>query len=120
MPAAAITIASGATWQEVAADRQSYQDATIASLEPALPSLAEIPQNTIAIAKQILTEAEIRITEYTVEELVPKLAAGDLSAVEVVKAFMRRAGLAQKVVCLLFFLHKQIHVLMIGFYRRIA
>src|ERR1700709_1685843 len=98
MPAATVTIASGATWQEVAADRQAYRDTTIASIEPALPNIADVPLNTIAVAKKVLTEAEIKITESTVEQLVPKLANRSLSAVDVIKAFLRRAGLAQKVV----------------------
>jgi hypothetical protein len=100
MPAATVTIASGATWQEVAADRRAYRDASIAALEPALPDIPSIPLNTIPLAKQILTNTEVRITQTAVEELAPMLANGELSAVEGVKAFLRRAGLAQKAVCL--------------------
>lgn len=98
MPAATVTIASGATWQEVAADRQAYRDASIASIEPSLPEIPSIPLNSIPLAKQFLTPSELQITETSVEDLVPKLANEELSAVEVVKAFMRRAGLAQKTV----------------------
>lgn len=102
MPAATVTSASGATWQEVASDRQAYRDATIASIEPPLPDISEVPLNTIPLAKKILTTEEIKITESTVEELVPVLANGSLSAVAVIKAFLRRAGLAQKAVSPLF------------------
>ena len=98
MPAATVTIASGATWQEVAADRQAHRDATLASIEPPLPDIQEIPLYTIPLAKTILTSAEIEITESTVEALIPRLAIGSLSAVDVAKAFLRRAGLAQKAV----------------------
>lgn len=98
MPAATVTIASGATWQEVAADRQAYRDATIASLSPTLPSLPSVPLNTIPLAREVLTEAECKITETSIEDLAPKLASGELSAVEVTNAFLRRAGLAQKAV----------------------
>jgi amidase len=101
MSAATVTIASGATWQEVAADRQAYRAATLAAIKPALPDLASIPLSTIPLAKEFLTAAEIKITETTVEELVPQLAVGKLSAVEVANAFLRRAGLAQKAVRLL-------------------
>lgn len=100
MPAATVTIASGATWQEVAADRQAYRDATIASIDPPLPDIKEIPLNTIPLAKTYLAAEEVEITESTVEELVPKLANGSLSAVDVAKAFLRRAALAQKAVSL--------------------
>lgn len=82
----------------MAADRQAYRDATIAAIEPALPMITDIPLNTISLAKQILTVDEIQITESTVEDLVPKLASGALSAVMVLKAFLRRAVLAQQAV----------------------
>ncbi|TVY40668.1 putative amidase [Lachnellula occidentalis] len=94
--AARVTIASGATWQEVAADRQKYRDATLAAIEPSIPDIPSPSLNTISIAKDILTTEEIKITESKVEVLVPQLAKGDLSSVTVVKAFLRRAALAQK------------------------
>lgn len=94
----AVTTASGATWQEVATDRQRYRDETIAAIEPALPDILSPPLNVTPIAKDVLTEEELRITESKVEELAPQLAKGYLSAVTVVKAFLRRAALAQKLV----------------------
>ena len=102
MALATVTIASGATWQEVAADRQAYRDSTIALIEPAIPEVTDLPLNTIPLAKQLLTPEEIKITESTVEELVPLLATGKLSAVTVTKAFLRRAALAQAAVYLPF------------------
>jgi hypothetical protein len=95
---AKVTIASGATWQEVAADRQRYRDETIAALEPALPDVKDVPMNTIPLAKEVLTPEEIKITESTVEDLAAQLTEGKITAVEVTKAFLRRAGLAQKAV----------------------
>lgn len=100
MAAATVTIASGATWQQVAADRQAYRDATITSIEPSIPDITDMPLNTLPLVKNILTAEEIKITESTVEELAPLLAKGELSAVTVTKAFLRRAGLAQKAVCI--------------------
>ncbi|TVY51642.1 putative amidase [Lachnellula cervina] len=94
--AATVTIASGATWQEVAADRQKYRDTTLATIQPAIPDIPSPSLNTISIAKDVLTTEEIKITESKVEELAPQLARGELSAVTVVKAFLRRAALAQK------------------------
>lgn len=96
--AATVTIASGATWQEVAADRQKYRDTTLATIQPAIPDIPSPSLNTISIAKDVLTTEEIKITESKVEELAPQLARGELSAVTVVKAFLRRAALAQKLV----------------------
>ena len=97
--AATVTIASGSTWQEVAADRQKHRDTTIATIEPPIPEIKDIPQYTIRLAKEFLTPEEISITQTAVEELVPKLAKGELSSTTVVKAFLRRAALAQKAVC---------------------
>ncbi|KAJ4189933.1 hypothetical protein NW759_016758 [Fusarium solani] len=45
----------------------------------------------------ILTEAEIQITEsYDVPTLLEKLGSGDLSSVEVTRAFSKRAAIAQQ------------------------
>jgi amidase len=98
--AATVTIASGASWEEVAADRQKHRAATIAAIEPALPEIKDVSLNTISVAKQVLTAEEIKITESLVEDLVPQLAKGELSSVAVTKAFLRRAALAQQVVWL--------------------
>jgi amidase len=94
-----VTIANGASWQEVAKDRQRHRDETIAAVKPNIPEIAGIPLNTLSLARQILTEEEIHITESTPEELLAELTKGDLSAVEVTNAFLRRAALAQKAVC---------------------
>lgn len=99
MAPATVSIASGATWQEVAADRQAYRDQTISLIEPSLPEITDIPLNTLPLAKQVLTPQEIQITESTVEDLAATIANGGLSAVTVTKAFLRRAALAQKAVC---------------------
>jgi amidase len=95
---ARVTIASGATWQEVAADRQRHRDATISVIEPRIPDITDLPLNTISLAKQILTPEEIKITETLVENLALNLINGEVSSVTVVKAFLRRAALAQKAV----------------------
>lgn len=100
MAPATVTTASGATWQEVAADQQAYRDSTIALISPPILEITNLPLNTLPIAKQVLTPEEIKITESTVEGLAALLAKGGLSAVTVTKAFLRRASLAQKAVCL--------------------
>lgn len=99
MAPATVTIANGASWQEVAQDRQRHRDETIAAVKPNIPEITDIPLNTLSLARQILTAEEIHITESTPEELQAGLTKGDLSAVEVTNAFLRRAALAQKVVC---------------------
>ncbi|PQE24352.1 hypothetical protein CJF31_00002584 [Rutstroemia sp. NJR-2017a BVV2] len=99
MAPATVTIANGASWQEVAKDRQRHRDETIAAVKPNIPEITEIPLNTLSLARQILTEEEIHLTESTPEELLAELTKGDLSAVQVANAFLRRAALAQKAAC---------------------
>ncbi|KAI8957524.1 amidase [Daldinia sp. FL1419] len=98
MPAATVTIANGATWQEVATDRQRHRDATIAEVSPPVPGLRQedIPLNSTGVPKLLLTEQEIEITSMDVENLVKKIASGEWSSTVVTNAFLRRAGLAQK------------------------
>lgn len=99
MSLATVTTAAGATWPEVAKDRQRYRDETIAAVEPPLPEITNIPLNTLPVAKEVLSDREIEITELTVEDLAGKIATrGSYTAINVTKAFLRRAALAQKVV----------------------
>lgn len=46
----------------------------------------------------ILSEQELKITESTASELVPRLAKGQLKAVDVTLAFCKRAALAHQLV----------------------
>lgn len=95
----AVTTASGATWQEVAAAMQAHRDETVAAVKPPLPDIpGPIPTKVSDIPKTFLTALEVEITEAAPEKLITTLADGNLTAVEVVNAFLRRAGLAQKLV----------------------
>ncbi|KAI1299531.1 amidase signature domain-containing protein [Xylaria venustula] len=98
MSKATVTIASGATWEEVAADRQKYRDNTISSLTPPPPKLEtnDIPLDTTGLPKTLLAPPDIEITESNVEDLTSKLASGHWSAKTVIKAFLQRAALAQQ------------------------
>ena len=67
---------------------------------PAIPVLPEqIPLDVTKIPKELLTKEESEVTEKTTEELLPLLASGELTAASVVQAFLRRAVVAQKLVC---------------------
>jgi amidase len=94
---AIVTTASGATWQEVAADRQRHREATLAALNPPLPTISssssELDKTTIPAS--LLTPHELEITNTNVEDLLLKLSSGRWSCKEVTTAFLRRAGLAQ-------------------------
>ncbi|OTB01086.1 hypothetical protein M426DRAFT_323737 [Hypoxylon sp. CI-4A] len=98
MAPATVTIASGASWQDVAADRQRHREETIAEVSPPVPEVRpeDIPLNTTDIPKKLLTAEEIQITSANVEDLVMKIASGEWTSTAVTKAFLRRAGLAQR------------------------
>jgi hypothetical protein len=86
-------------WQEVAKIAQEVRDNSIALVQPPVPDVpADLPLNVTGIPKQLLTPAEMEITQTPAETLVEKLASGNLTCVEVTNAFLRRAGLAQKLV----------------------
>lgn len=99
MAATSVTIESGATWEEVAAEMQKYRDTSIAAVQPSVPDLpAGLPPNVSAIPEQLLHGGEVEITVAPPEEILLRLASRKISAKHVVTAFLRRAGLAQKLV----------------------
>jgi amidase len=99
MAAASVTIESGATWEEVAADRQKYRDTSIAAVSPGAPDPPlDLPLNVSATPEQLLHGDEVEITEAPPEEILIRLASKKISTKQVVTAFLRRAGLAQKLV----------------------
>ena len=86
-------------WQDIAREAQDHRDQTIAAIQPEISNVpTELPLNVTNIPRQLLSAEELEITEQATEELLPKLASGKLSAIAVTHAFLRRAGLAQKLV----------------------
>lgn len=90
-------------WQEVALEAQQHRDATIAVIQPEIPTLPHsLPKNVMGIPRKMLSDPEKQITSLSVNGLLDALAgrgSGErLSAVDVVNAFLRRAALAQKLV----------------------
>lgn len=89
----------GCAWQDVARLVQSHRDETLAQIEGPFPEQStDMPRKVIGIPRKYLTPAEISITERDASSLIACLASGELSATEVVKAFLRRAVIAQKLV----------------------
>lgn len=86
-------------WQDIAQEAQQYRDASIFRAWPGLPPLPEhLAKNVTEIPGTVLSQEEVRITEMLPEGLLSVLASGDLTAVAVTSAFLRRASLAQKLV----------------------
>jgi amidase len=88
-----------ARWQELVADKQARQKASIPK-----DWLISVPQDTqldvTSVPEQcgLLTEKEIGITNVPVDLLLVKLASAEFSAIEVVTAFSKRAIIAQQLV----------------------
>ncbi|RAO69365.1 uncharacterized protein BHQ10_005377 [Talaromyces amestolkiae] len=90
---------AGKPWQEIAQIAQEVRDKSIAQVQPPVPDVPEdLPLNVTSIPKKLLTPREIEITETAPEILVQKLATGEWKCVEVTNSFLRRAGLAQRLV----------------------
>jgi amidase len=92
-------------WQKVAQEAQNYRDSSLARVQPGLPEAferiqfsGELPKNSTSVPGKALHPRDFRITEKLPEELLKSLASGELSAVDVTTAFLRRAVLAQKLV----------------------
>ncbi|KAL8662870.1 MAG: hypothetical protein Q9168_008190 [Polycauliona sp. 1 TL-2023] len=84
-------------WQDIAATAQELRDASISRIDPPVPDVPQdLPKNVTGIPKQLLTPDEILITETVPEELISSLASGKITSAVLVNAFLRRAGLAQK------------------------
>lgn len=89
----------GRTWQDTAKVAQDLRDKSIAEVQPAVPDVpSELPPNVIGLPKTLLSEAEVALTEKRPEELLAALATGAISSSTITLAFLRRAGLAQKLV----------------------
>lgn len=90
-------IASQMSWQDVATAIQKHRDTTIAAVSPQIPEVpTELPLNVTKLPSVLLSKDEISITEMAPEALLSSMAEGTLSATTVANAFLRRAGLAQK------------------------
>jgi len=86
-------------WQEVAKQAQDLRDASIARVQPAVPDVpSDLPLNLTTLPIQLLSPEEVEITETPPECLLSALASGRLTSTKVTGAFLRRAGLAQKLV----------------------
>lgn len=84
-------------WQDIAAETQQYRDSTISELSPPVPyPPSKLPKNVLAIPKTLLSSEELEITSLPPEKLLEKLTTGHVAATAVTLAYLRRAGLAQR------------------------
>ncbi|CAO2649299.1 Nn.00g066840.m01.CDS01 [Neocucurbitaria sp. VM-36] len=83
-------------WEEIAKEAQDYRDSTIAQLSPPAPVVpSELPKNVTSLPEQLLDHQILAITSLLPEELLSCIASGQLSAVEVSRAYLQRAAVSQ-------------------------
>ncbi|KIJ25609.1 hypothetical protein M422DRAFT_55911 [Sphaerobolus stellatus SS14] len=86
-------------WQELIADKQKRRDESIPKEWVVYPppadrlNVLDFPEET-----GLLNEFELEVTASPVEVLLPKLASGEWSSVDVTKAFYKRAIIAHQAV----------------------
>ena len=86
-------------WQDLVRQLQAPDIGVSNRTQIPIPNIPRnLPLNITAVPRKLLLPHEIEITETPAETLVAALASGSLTSVEVTKAFLRRAGLAQKLV----------------------
>ena len=89
-----------APWKKLVAKAVAIRDNSLAKIEPPLPPLPEdLPVNVTGIPAQVLTKEEVEITEANdATSLAAAIAGRKYTSEQVVRAFLRRAALAQKLV----------------------
>lgn len=86
-------------WRDTARAAQLHRDASIAKVNPPVPEVPDnLPLDVTSLPRELLTEKEVEITESPAESILASLASGKLKSLDVTNAFLRRAGLAQKLV----------------------
>lgn len=87
-------------WRELVAEKRARQEATIPRewilTESQMAAKDVLDVSQIPEKCGLLTPKEIEITNSTVELLLPKLASGEWSSVEVTTAFYKRAIVAHQ------------------------
>ena len=86
------------TWEAFVQKAVAVRDKSLAKVDiPPIPS--KLPLNVTGIPAMVLTPEEVEITEaHDATSLASAIASKKYTAVTVVKAFMRRAAVAQKLV----------------------
>lgn len=85
--------------QALIAQARKLRDDSLAAVTPPLASISEPqPKNVTNIAKDVLTEEELRITGYDAPQLIELMKSKQLTCEAVTRAFLRRAALAQVLV----------------------
>ena len=89
------------SWQDKAKSARDYRDASLKKVDPPLGALPEpLPLSSQELPKLLLTPREYELTQnYDALALLEMLRAKKVSSEDLVRAFLRRAAVAQYAVC---------------------
>jgi amidase len=93
-------------WRVVVTKKRAQLDAQVPAewrlsetFLASIPASGRLLEDDVVRHSGILTDAELDITEkYSATELLPKLACGDVSSLQVTTAFCKRAAIANQLV----------------------
>ena len=85
-------------WKEVAREAQAYRDASVDRVNPSLEDTSDGSKNAYRPALYQDCARKHPVTSVPLEQLRLMLAAGEVTAIEVTRAFLERAAVAQKLV----------------------
>ncbi|KAK4061744.1 hypothetical protein Trihar35433_9344 [Trichoderma harzianum] len=83
-------------WKEIAHEAQALRDQSLVDVGTTVQLPLQLPANAINIPEKVLSAANIRITSLSPQQLIDFISNGQLSAQEIVQAFLERAVTAQK------------------------
>ena len=89
-------------WEENVRTARKIRDDSLAQTPGGSPQVsAQLLNglNATVVPEKVLSLDDIKITALDTEQLLSLLASAELSSVTVIEAFMRRAALAQQLVC---------------------
>lgn len=88
-------------WEALVQKAILTRDKSLAKVDPPIPTIpGKLPLDVTGIPAKLLTPEEVEITEgHDATSLAAAIASRKYSAVTVIKAFLRRAAIAQKLVC---------------------
>ncbi|KAF1851201.1 amidase [Cucurbitaria berberidis CBS 394.84] len=84
------------SWRDISKEARDYRDTTISQLSPLAPSVpSDLPKKVLGVPDQLLGQHVTSITSLLPEKLLASIATGQLSAVEVSRAYLQQAAVSQ-------------------------
>lgn len=89
---------SSESWRKKAKEAQEYRDESVDEVVLLPTDLKSSPQHYLQIPSLFLDDEERAISMWTPDQIVGSIARGEIDSYSIAKAFLRRAGIAAKLV----------------------